>query len=53
MEYITLNNGIKMPIIGFGTYGTKTHILQIFCQTLINKPYLFLIVFISAILNIF
>ena len=23
MEYITLNNGITMPIIGFGTYGTR------------------------------
>lgn len=24
MEYVTLNNGVKMPILGFGTYNTNT-----------------------------
>ena len=25
MKYVTLNNGVKMPILGFGTYNTNTY----------------------------
>ena len=28
MEYVTLNNGVKMPILGYGTYQTPARITQ-------------------------
>ena len=28
MEYITLNNGVKMPILGYGTYQTPPRITE-------------------------
>ena len=28
MEYITLNNGVKMPILGYGTYQTSPRITE-------------------------
>lgn len=28
MEYITLNNGVKMPILGYGTYQTPARVTQ-------------------------
>ncbi len=31
MEYITLNNGVKMPVIGYGTYQTPASITEKVC----------------------
>ena len=28
MEYVTLNNGVQMPILGYGTYQTPPHITE-------------------------
>lgn len=28
MEYVTLNNGVKMPLLGYGTYQTPAHITE-------------------------
>ena len=28
MEYITLNNGVKMPVLGYGTYQTPSGITE-------------------------
>ena len=28
MEYITLNNGVEMPILGYGTYQTPPRITE-------------------------
>ncbi len=36
MEYITLNNGVKMPVIGYGTYQTPASITE---KSVLQKQY--------------
>ncbi|MCD7892782.1 MAG: aldo/keto reductase [Erysipelotrichaceae bacterium] len=39
MEYVTLNNGVKMPIIGYGTYQTPASITEKCVTDALNAGY--------------
>ena len=39
MDYITLNNGVKMPLLGYGTYQTPSRITESYVTDALNIGY--------------